>query len=182
MNSVKLYLSPGDISLLERNNVIAPRTEKTGFGDSYGGLNRALSWINSCDCAFISGWHPVNGATDIDTRKENAKNNYEIQKAFRKNGYGVIRAVGNYQGDIERSFCVFDYNKKGQPFFDFVRNMAETYKQDSFLFKYTSSNKAFLCYTYGPKKGLREDAGELSICSRRESDYTRIGSGKLTFE
>ena len=59
MKSVSLYFSPEDIARLESLKVIAQRNEPKGSGDSFGGLNRALSWINNCDCAFISGWHSV---------------------------------------------------------------------------------------------------------------------------
>ena len=182
MKSVSLYFSPEDIARLESLKVIAQRNEPKGSGDSFGGLNRALSWINNCDCTFISGWHPVKDENDVETRKENRKNNDELQRTLRAKGYGVIKAVGNYEGDMERSFCVFDYNPGGHSLFDDVKVLSEHYEQDSFLFKFASAERAFFCYTAGDKKGKREDAGKLSICSRRESNYTYIGSGKITFE
>ena len=182
MKSVNLYFAPEDIVKLEELKIITLRDVQKGAGDSFGGLNRALSWINNCDFAFISGWHPVTGENDVETRKENRRNNCELQRTLREKGYGVIKAVGNYEGDIEQSFCVFDYNPGGHSLFDDVKALSERFEQDSFLFKFASADRAFFCYTAGDKKGKRKDAGKLSICSRRESNYTYIGSGKITFE
>lgn len=182
MNSVELYISPEIIARLESLGIIELDYQPRSTGDSFGGINRALHWISTCDCAFISGWHPVSGGNDVETRRNNRRNNDELQKALREKGYGVIRAVGNYEGDLERSFCVFDRKKERDSLFYDVKALAEKFEQDSFLFKYASDRQAFFYYTYGPKKGQREDAGELTMCPNYQSDYTKIGTGKFSFK
>lgn len=178
---LELFLPGDELSRLEEQNIIEKESSQKGTSDSFGGLNRSLSWLARCDCAILSGWRKEN------TRKVNDENNKTILNSLREKGYGLCRCRGYYPEsgntiDVENSFFTFDRNHSGKDFFESVRSLAEMFNQDSFLFIEAEGGKRFL---YGTNdyfgKGKREYLGALHIGAMESECFTKFGNKKMVF-
>jgi len=182
MKKLEIFLPGEEIARLEQFDAITLRPAPKEYGDSFGGLNRAISWMTNRDCAILSGWRCDN------SRKVNDDNNRNICNTLRENGYGVCKCRGCYaeagkEVSAENSFFVFDNNNRGKAFFDSVRELAEKYEQDCFLFKEAGENKPAFLFGTNAKFGMgkRQDLGPLHIGSYDAENFTKIGSGQISF-
>lgn len=144
-------------------------------------LNRSLHWLNHRNCAVLTAWR------GHYSRSENDNRNRNLQRTLRESGYGVIRVKGFYTAvdktiERENSFLVFDLNDSN----DFLENIyvqSEFYEQESFLYKPIDENVAYLIGTndeYG--KCNIDIAGVMRINSDVSENYSKINSGKISFE
>ena len=144
-------------------------------------LNRSVHWLNNRNCAIISAWRGKYN------REENDKRNFELQKALRGYGFGVIRVKGCYPEigkDVEKenSFLVIDLEDTPD-FAERIYEQSEHYEQDSFLYKPVDEKTAYLIGTNDRFGKDRIDvAGILHINSLTAEQYSEIGTGRLSFE
>ena len=181
---IEIQLSEEDIKVLERLNIISEEVNKpSASSNQNAGLTRSLSWLTRCDCAILTAWRSKN------TRKVNDENNRDMQLKLRSYGYGVTKVIGCYAEkglpvSRENSFLVFDIQAKPQEFYDRVFKLSASYDQDCFLYKRAGEGEpAYLIGTnedFGMNK--RQLAGYIRIGSEEAENYSRIGSGKISFE
>ena len=144
-------------------------------------LNRSVHWLNNRNCAIISAWR------GNYNREENDKRNFELQKALRGYGFGVIRVKGCYPEigkDVEKenSFLVIDLEDTPD-FAERIYEQSEHYEQDCFLYKPIDEKTAYLIGTNDRFGKDRIDvAGILHINSLTAEQYSEAGSGRLSFE
>ena len=144
-------------------------------------LNRSVHWLNNRNCAIISAWR------GNYNREENDKRNFELQKALRGYGFGVIRVKGCYPEigkDVEKenSFLVIDLEDTPD-FAERIYEQSEHYEQDCFLYKPIDEKTAYLIGTNDRFGKDRIDvAGILHINSLTAEQYSEVGSGRLSFE
>jgi hypothetical protein len=183
MKKLEIYLPTEDFVRLERFHAIEQvQAPSNDFSNSFGGLNRVLSWMTKCNCAILSGWRREN------TREMNDENNSIIASALREFGYGVSRCRGYYpEGNktvsTENSFFVFDYNNTGPVFFNRIKTLSTQFEQDSFLFIEAGPGKR--PYLYGTNDffgiGRKEYLGPLHIGSFQDKSHTQIGNKEISF-
>lgn len=183
MRKLEIYLPSEDFDRLERFHAIeqvqAPSKEAS---NSFGGLNRALSWMTKCNCAILTGWRRAN------TRVINDENNRIIVDTLRNFGYGVCKCRGCYpEGDqtisTENSFFVFDYYGTGPVFFERIKTLATQFEQDCFLFIEAGPEKR--PYLYGTNDffgvGRKEYLGQLHLGAFNSESVTKFGRKEITF-
>ena len=143
-------------------------------------LNRSVHWLNNRNCAIISAWR------GMYNRDENNQRNFELQKALRGYGFGVIRVKGCYPEigkDVEKenSFLVIDLEDTPD-FAERIYEQSEHYEQDCFLYKPIDEKTAYLIGTNDRFGKDRIDvAGILHINSLTAEQYSEIGTGRLSF-
>ena len=196
MNKLEIYLPADDFDWLSHvqaiEHVQAPSKESS---DSFGGLNRAMTWITKHDCAILTGWHEDNLA-DV-----NDANNNAIAGVLRKSGYGFCKCRGFYSKEdkkvgIENSFFTFDYNDTGSAFFNCVKDLSTRFDQDCFLYiekgelDYSGASariqtNAFL-YGTSPRfidaHGEKQALGPFHIGKFNPDGYTRFKNKDISFE
>lgn len=178
---VELRIPEDVFERMEQHEFLSQEVAAGTGENAFGGLNRALSWLVKCDCAILSGWRGGN------TRKVNDENNRTIWQTLHGFGYGVCKCRGCYPEagksvSTENSFFVFDPTHSGSPFFERIKELSERFDQDCFLYKEAGEKKAYLFGTnedFG--MGRRALAGELHLRSLPAENFTRIGSGSITF-
>lgn len=182
MEKVNVFIPEDIFGILLEEGVVEESPVPRKTGDTNASLGRVVSWMSKCDCAILSGWRGSN------TRRENDNNNREIQQTLRRYGCGVCKVRGCYtevgmQTSHENSFFVFEYSSSGK-LFDRVRDLAERFGQDCFLFKEAGEDKRAFLYGTNDEfgRGRRVDAGELRISPYDAQAYTRVGGGKFSFE
>lgn len=144
---------------------------------------RAVSWINTEDCAILTAWRGKH------MRRINDTNNRILQQQLRNYGYGVSNVTGwyaenNQEASRENSFFVT--NRRKDPFFkERIFELSEHYNQDAFLYKKAGPDTpAILVFTNDDcePKGTEILLGRLHIGNMNAEAYTQIGSGRITFE
>ena len=183
MKKLEIYLPSEDFDRLERFHAIEHvQTSSSESPNSFGGLNRALSWMTKCNCAILSGWRKSNN------REANDENNRTILNALRKFGYGVCKCRGCYpEGNLtvstENSFFVFDYNGTGTIFFDRIKALSTQFEQDCFLF--IEAGPGTRPYLYGTNVffgiGRKEYLGPLHLGVFGKESFTKIGKKEISF-
>ena len=182
---IDIQIPESEIEELLNENVITKEDvgEVTGRSASNASLNRAVYWITTTDCANITAWRSGN------KRAINDANNRILQKTLRAMGYGVIKLQGFYAEvgqDVskENSFLVFDQNDDPK-FYENLYKLSEKFEQDSFLFKAVDEEVAYLIGTnddFIRDNGERKEAGRLRIGNLDAKTYSKIGSGRISFE
>jgi hypothetical protein len=182
---IDIQIPESEIEELLNENVITTEDvgEETDRSASNASLNRAVYWINKTDCANITAWRSGN------KRAINDANNRILQETLRAMGYGVIKLQGFYAEvghDVskENSFLVFDQNDDPD-FYDNLRMLSEKFEQDCFLFKAVDEEVAYLIGTnddFIRDNGERKEAGRLRIGNLDAKTYSKIGSGRISFE
>jgi len=182
---IEIQIPESEIEELLNEKVITKEDvgEVTGRSASNASLNRAVYWINKTDCANITAWRSGN------KRAINDANNRILQEALRAMGYGVIKLQGFYAEvgqDVskENSFLVFDQNNDPN-FYENLYKLSEKFEQDCFLFKAVDEEVAYLIGTnddFIRDNGERKEAGRLRIGNLDAKIYSKIGSGRISFE
>lgn len=182
---IDIQIPESEIEELLNENVITKEDvgEVTGRSASNASLNRAVYWITTTDCANITAWRSGN------KRAINDANNRILQKTLRAMGYGVIKLQGFYAEvghDVskENSFLVFDQNDDPN-FYEYLYKLSEKFEQDCFLFKAVDEEVAYLIGTnddFIKENGERKEAGRLRIGNLDAKTYSKIGSGRISFE
>jgi hypothetical protein len=182
---IDIQIPESEIEELLNENVITKEDvgEVTGRSASNASLNRAVYWITTTDCANITAWRSGN------KRAINDANNRILQKTLRAMGYGVIKLQGFYAEvgqDVskENSFLVFDQNDDPN-FYENLYKLSEKFEQDCFLFKAVDEEVAYLIGTnddFIRDNGERKEAGRLRIGNLDAKTYSKIGSGRISFE
>jgi len=182
---IDIQIPESEIEELLNENVITKEDvgEVTGRSASNASLNRAVYWINKTDCANITAWRSGN------KRAINDANNRILQETLRAMGYGVIKLQGFYAEvgqDVskENSFLVFDQNDDPK-FYENLYKLSEKFEQDCFLFKAVDEEVAYLIGTnddFIRDNGERKEAGRLRIGNLDAKTYSKIGSGRISFE
>ena len=183
MNKLEIFLPADDFDWLTHVQAIehVPASSKES-SDSFGGLNRALSWMTRCNCAILTGWRKSN------PREVNDENNRFIVNSLREFGYGVCKCRGCYpEGDqtisTENSFFVFDYNGTGSVFFERIKDLSTRFGQDCFLFIEPGTGKR--PYLYGTNDffgvGRKEYLGPLHLGSFNTESVTKFGRKEISF-
>lgn len=182
---IDIQIPESEIEELLNENVITKEDvgEVTGRSASNASLNRAVYWITTTDCANITAWRSGN------KRAINDANNRILQKTLRAMGYGVIKLQGFYAEvgqDVskENSFLVFDQNDDPK-FYENLYKLSEKFEQDCFLFKAVDEEVAYLIGTnddFIRDNGERKEAGRLRIGNLDAKTYSKIGSGRISFE
>ena len=182
MRQLEIFLPDEEFTRLERFNAIEKYSAPKEQGDSFGGLNRAVSWMAKCNCAILSGWRQGN------TRAVNDQNNKIIFDELHNAGYGISKCRGCYAEagkpvSTENSFFVFDMNGTGSLFFDRIKTLSERFDQDCFLYKEAGEGKQACLYGTNSDFGIGkiEHLGPMHIGSFSSSSYSRIGSGAIKF-
>ena len=182
---IDIQIPESEIEELLNENVITKEDvgEETGRSASNASLNRAVYWITTTDCANITAWRSGN------KRAINDANNRILQETLRAMGYGVIKLQGFYAEvghDVskENSFLVFDQNDDPN-FYENLYKLSEKFEQDCFLFKAVDEEVAYLIGTnddFIRDNGERVEAGRLRIGNLDAKTYSKIGSGRISFE
>ena len=182
---IDIQIPASEIEELLNENVITKEDvgEVTGRSASNASLNRAVYWITTTDCANITAWRSGN------KRAINDANNRILQETLRAMGYGVIKLQGFYAEvgqDVskENSFLVFDQNDDPN-FYENLYKLSEKFDQDCFLFKAADEDIAYLIGTnddFIRDNGERKEAGRLRIGNLDAKTYSKIGSGRISFE
>ena len=182
---IDIQIPESEIEELLNEKVITKEDvgEETGRSASNASLNRAVYWITTTDCANITAWRSGN------KRAINDANNRILQKTLRAMGYGVIKLQGFYAEvgqDVskENSFLVFDQNDDPK-FYENLYKLSEKFEQDCFLFKAVDEEVAYLIGTnddFIRDNGERKEAGRLRIGNLDAKTYSKIGSGRISFE
>ena len=182
---IDIQIPESEIEELLNENVITKEDvgEVTGRSASNASLNRAVYWITTTDCANITAWRSGN------KRAINDANNRILQETLRAMGYGVIKLQGFYAEvgqDVskENSFLVFDQNDDPK-FYENLYKLSEKFEQDCFLFKAVDEEVAYLIGTnddFIRDNGERKEAGRLRIGNLDAKTYSKIGSGRISFE
>lgn len=182
---IDIQIPESEIEELLNEKVITKEDvgEETDRSASNASLNRAVYWINKTDCANITAWRSGN------KRAINDANNRILQETLRAMGYGVIKLQGFYAEvghDVskENSFLVFDRNDDPN-FYENLRMLSEKFEQDCFLFKAVDEEVAYLIGTnddFIRDNGERKEAGRLRIGNLDAKTYSKIGSGRISFE
>ena len=182
---IDIQIPESEIEELLNENVITKEDvgEVTGRSASNASLNRAVYWITTTACANITAWRSGN------KRAINDANNRILQKTLRAMGYGVIKLQGFYAEvgqDVskENSFLVFDQNDDPK-FYENLYKLSEKFEQDCFLFKAVDEEVAYLIGTnddFIRDNGERKEAGRLRIGNLDAKTYSKIGSGRISFE
>ena len=182
---IDIQIPESEIEELLNENVITKEDvgEETGRSASNASLNRAVYWITTTDCANITAWRSGN------KRAINDANNRILQETLRAMGYGVIKLQGFYAEvgqDVskENSFLVFDQNDDPK-FYENLYKLSEKFEQDCFLFKAVDEEVAYLIGTnddFIRDNGERKEAGRLRIGNLDAKTYSKIGSGRISFE
>ena len=182
---IDIQIPESEIEELLNEKVITKEDvgEETDRSASNASLNRAVYWINKTDCANITAWRSGN------KRAINDANNRILQETLRAMGYGVIKLQGFYAEvgqDVskENSFLVFDQNDDPK-FYENLYKLSEKFEQDCFLFKAVDEEVAYLIGTnddFIRDNGERKEAGRLRIGNLDAKTYSKIGSGRISFE
>lgn len=182
---IDIQIPESEIEELLNEKVITKEDvgEETGRSASNASLNRAVYWITTTDCANITAWRSGN------KRAINDANNRILQETLRAMGYGVIKLQGFYAEvgqDVskENSFLVFDQNDDPK-FYENLYKLSEKFEQDCFLFKAVDEEVAYLIGTnddFIRDNGERKEAGRLRIGNLDAKTYSKIGSGRISFE
>ena len=182
---IDIQIPESEIEELLNEKVITKEDvgEETGRSASNASLNRAVYWITTTDCANITAWRSGN------KRAINDANNRILQETLRAMGYGVIKLQGFYAEvgqDVskENSFLVFDQNDDPK-FYENLYKLSEKFEQDCFLFKAVDEEVAYLIGTnddFIKENGERKEAGRLHIGNLDAKTYSKIGSGRISFE
>ena len=182
---IDIQIPESEIEELLNEKVITKEDvgEETGRSASNASLNRAVYWITTTDCANITAWRSGN------KRAINDANNRILQETLRAMGYGVIKLHGFYAEvgqDVskENSFLVFDQNDDPK-FYENLYKLSEKFEQDCFLFKAVDEEVAYLIGTnddFIRDNGERKEAGRLRIGNLDAKTYSKIGSGRISFE
>ena len=182
---IDIQIPESEIEELLNEKVITKEDvgEETGRSASNASLNRAVYWITTTDCANITAWRSGN------KRAINDANNRILQETLRAMGYGVIKLQGFYAEvgqDVskENSFLVFDQNDDPK-FYENLYKLSEKFEQDCFLFKAVDEEVAYLIGTnddFIRDNGERKEAGRLRIGNLDAKTYSKIGSGRISFQ
>lgn len=181
---LEINISIGDIrTLLENGILIEGIRKRSECSNLNTRLSRSLSWFSTCDCAILTAWRSKKA------RKENDSNNRDMQLILRSYGYGVSKVRGCYAEkglpvSRENSFLVFDTRYEPVKFYERIFELAAKYDQDCFLYK--KAGEAEPAYLIGTNKDFgmnkRKLAGMLRVGSSDAENYSRVGSGKISFE
>ena len=182
---IDIQIPESEIEELHKGQIIVKEEtdEATGRSASNASLNRAVYWISKTDCANITAWRSDNN------RAQNDANNRDLQETLRSMGYGVIKLQGFYAEvgrDVskENSFLVFDQNDDPN-FYENLYNLSKKFNQDCFLYKAAEEDVAYLIGTneaFIRDNGERVEAGRLRIGNLSATTYSKIGSGRISFE
>ena len=164
-----------DIEIINEDGSVIPPSPAFSW-------TRAKTWFNTKDCAILTAWRQGKG------RKNNDRDNQDLQRQLRDYGYGVSKVTGWYpEGNKELakeySFLVVNRNDE-ESFRDNIFKLSEHYEQDSFLYKKAGyDTPAVYVYTNDENgKGNEKLLGRLRFGNINANAFSQIGSGIITFE
>lgn len=181
--SFDILISEEDFNLLlQSGKICRPAEDRTGM-NSNANFARALSWITNSECAMITAWRQKDGEEKV-TRKVNEENNRQLVQCLREFGYGVIKSLGWFQeeGDQlakEYSFLVFNHRNDGSPFFQRMKELAERFNQDSFLYKKPGAKEQI--YEYCIRKQSSTPIGFINFECVDPMNHSMIGGHPFVF-
>ena len=137
------------------------------------GIQRVSYWMKNVDIAIISAYR------GNLPKKENQERNKKLLSKLQEYGFGMFSVKGVYheagmdKPSSEHSFFLTNLNNS-RNFKENLFKLAESFDQDSFLFKLTSENSAFL-YGTSPAfengyKGLIELGTLRIVVDQEEAD------------